>query len=156
MFKYVGLNIRREDSKIVLLQDEYVNELKLFEINSFKDDTDLSSDEMRLLRDVRGQLLWISSQTRPDLSFDTLEMNVSRNQASIKTLKRCLKVVKKAKERSSILVFRPNGEDIKLHVFADDGFCNLPDKLSSTAGFVILLVGEKGSCIYYRLGFIQD
>lgn len=72
---------------------------------------------------------------------------MSRNQASIKTLKRCLKVIKKAKEKSSCLVFRPVGKDMKLFVFADAGFCNLPDKMSSTAGFVISLIGEKGSCI---------
>ena len=147
VFKYVGLNIRKEDDKIVLQQDEYVNELQLFDTDMLKEDTALSTDEMRLLREVGGQLLWISSQTRPDLSFDTLEMSVSRNNASTKTLKRCLKVIKKAKERSSYLVFTSTGGDLMLQVYADAGFCNLPDKMSSTAGFVILLVGEKGSCL---------
>ena len=146
VFKYVGLNIRRESD--VLLQDEYVKELQLFEIDSSEDDRELSSDEKRLLREVAGQLLWISSQTRPDLSFDTLEMSVSKNQASIKTLKRCLKVIKKAKEKSSRLVFRPIGEDMKLFVFADAGFCNLPDKMSSTAGFVI----DRLRAVFYREG----
>ena len=143
VFKYVGLNIRRENDNIILLQDEYVNELQPFEIDLSKEEKELTSDDIRLLREVGGQLLWISSQTRPDLSFDSLEMSVSRNQASINTLKRCLKVIKKAKEKSSSLVFRPTGEDIKLYVFADAGFCNLPDKMSNTAGFVIILVGEK-------------
>ena len=49
VFKYVGLNIRRESDVIILLQDEYVKELQLFEIDSFEDDRELSSDEMRLL-----------------------------------------------------------------------------------------------------------
>ena len=71
--------------------------------------------------------MWISSQTRPDLSFDTLELSVSRNQASTKTLKKCLKVIRKAKERSSYLLFRPIGKSIALNDFADAGFCNLPD-----------------------------
>ena len=39
------------------------------------------------------------------------------------------------------------GKDPILHVFADAGFCNLPDGMSSTAGFVILLVGNNGHCI---------
>ena len=146
-FKYVGLNVCKVNGEIVLQQDEYVNELQELDVELSRDDTALTKEEMRLLREITGQLLWISSQTRPDISFDTLEMSVSRNHASMKTLKRCIKVIKKTKEQSSKLVFRPIGEQIALHVYADAGFCNLPDNVSSTAGFMIMVVGEKGNCL---------
>lgn len=128
-------------------QDEYVNELQHLKINLTNGDTQLTTEELRLLREVSGQLLWISSQTRPDLSYDTLELNVSRNNASTRTIKRCAKVVQKAKQRTSQIKFRPDCEGQSLQVFADAGFCNLPDGMSSTAGFVIFLVGENDRCI---------
>lgn len=147
VFKYVGLNIRKESDGIVMHQNEYVNELQEIKFNMVNGDGNLNVEEMRLLREISGQLLWISSQTRPDLSYDTLELNVSRNNASMRTLKRCAKVVQKAKQRTSQIKFRPVGDGLSLHVFADAGFCNLPDGMSSTAGFVILLVGENDQCI---------
>jgi len=74
-------------------------------------------------------------------------LSVARNNANVGTLKRCAKIVQKAKERSSQIIFRPIGEGYTLHVNADAAFCNLPDKVSSTQGFIILLVGSKDRCI---------
>ena len=149
-FKYVGLNIRKGSDGITINQNEYVTELQDLDDISFSNKAEsamLNSKKVRLLREISGQLLWISSQTRPDLSFDTLELSTLRNQATTRTLKRCAKVIKKAKQHTSQILFRPVGKDPILHVFADAGFCNLPDGMSSTAGFVILLVGNNGHCI---------
>ena len=65
-FKYVGLNVCKVNGEIVLQQDEYVNELQELEVELSRDDTALTKEEMRLLREITGQLLWISP-AQPDL-----------------------------------------------------------------------------------------
>ena len=107
----------------------------------------LDQDETRLLRGIAGQINWISSQKRPDVSFDSLELSVKRNKASIGTLKRANKVVRKIKMRESEIFFPEIGELEKLEVYSDAGFCNLPDGMSSTQGQVILLRGHKQCCV---------
>ena len=149
-FKYVGLNVQRKANGIVMHQDEYVNELQEIDVMALQCETNehkTTQEELKLLREISGQVLWVSSQTRHDLSFDSLELSVARNNATIGTLKRCAKVMRKAKEKSSQILFRPIGESCVLHVYADASFCNLPDGVSSTQGFIILLVGNKDRCI---------
>ena len=74
-------------------------------------------------------------------------MSVERNKASIGTLKRANKVVRKIKMRESEIFFPEIGELEKLEVYSDAGFCNLPDGMSSTEGQVILLRGHKQCCV---------
>ena len=83
----------------------------------------LDQDETRLLLGIAGQINRISSQTRPDVSFDSLELSVERNKASIGTLKRGNKVVGKMKMGESEIFFPEIGELEKLEVYSDAGFC---------------------------------
>ena len=71
-------------------------------------------------------------------------MSIERNSATIATLKRAKKVIKKLKQRESQITFRPIGNIIKIQVFADASHANLPDGMSSTCGYFIILEGEKG------------
>ena len=107
----------------------------------------LETEELRQLRGFAGKILWLSSQTRPDLSFNSLELSVERNRATIQTLKRANKVARKVFQKKSELFFRSVGHKYKLIVYSDAGFCNLPDGVSSTEGYIILLSGENGSCL---------
>ena len=76
-----------------------------------------------------------------------MELSVERNKASIGTLKRADKVVRKIKMRESAIFFPETGKPEKLEVYSDAGFCNLPDGISSTQGQVILLRGHKQCCV---------
>ena len=91
----------------------------------------LDQDETRLLQGIAGQINWISSQTRPDISFDSLELNVERNKAFIATLKRANKVVRKIKMRESEIFFPEIGELEQLEVYSDAGFCDFKYSRSS-------------------------
>ena len=81
--------------------------------------------------------------TRPDVSFDSLELSIEWNKASIGTLKRVNKVVRKIKMREFEFFFPEKGELEKLEAYSDAGFCNLPHGMSSTQGQAILLRGHK-------------
>ncbi|MES9884880.1 MAG: reverse transcriptase domain-containing protein, partial [Sedimenticola sp.] len=62
-FKYIGLNITQEEGKIFLDQQEYTEELE--QISGSACETTGS----KIQQEVIGQLHWIATQTRPDLSF---------------------------------------------------------------------------------------
>ena len=69
-FRYIGLNIEQNENEIHLQQHEYTEELK--QVNR----SDLASANIRegLYAELVGQLHWIASQSRPDVSFDVLEL----------------------------------------------------------------------------------
>ena len=148
-FEYVGLNIERNLTSIVVDQNVYVEEIEDmgFQIKGRKNEEKVSQLELKSLRSLVGQIHWVSSQTRPDLSFDALELSIERNNATVTTLKRANKVIKKLKEGESKMVIEPIGQIVSLDVYADASFCNLPDGKSSTCGFVIFLHGTKSSRI---------
>ena len=98
-FRYVGLKIKKEETDISVNKDLYAEEIEevRFDVKGRSNMDKLDQDETRLLLGIAGQINWISSQTRPDVSFDSLELSVERNKASIGTLKRGNKVVGKMK-----------------------------------------------------------
>ena len=146
-FEYVGLNIQRNTQNMIVDQNSYAEEIDKtgFEIKGRKNEEKVNLSELRNLRSIIGQIHWLSSQTRPDLSFDALELSIERNNASVATLKRANKVIKKVKEGESRMSIQAIGQILSLDVYADASFCNLPDGKSSTSGSVILLRGSKGS-----------
>ena len=148
-FRYVGLNIERTSSGIILDQTPYATDIDEIQvrINGRSNDAPLEKEELTELRSVTGQIHWVSSQTRPDLSFDALELSIERNNATVSTLKRAKKVVKKVKEISSKVLFQTIGEIVGLKVYTDASFCNLPDGKSSAGGYVIILQGTEGERI---------
>ena len=73
-FQYVGLDIEQTAEGIIVRQEHYINEVEeimLFDKRNRNSDESLSTEESRKLKKVAGQLNWVASQTRPDLSFDT-------------------------------------------------------------------------------------
>ena len=148
-FRYVGLKIKKEETGISVNQDLYAEEIEEVrsDVKGRSNIDKLDQDETWLLWGIAGQINWISFQTRPDVSFDSLELSVERNKTSIGTLKRANKVVRKIKMRESEIFFPEIGELEKLEVYSDSGFCNLPDGKSSTQGQVILLRGHKQCCV---------
>jgi len=71
-FRYIGLEIEQNQSDIFVDQQHYIMQLEELKIdeNRKKDiHAKLNMDEQKLLRSACGQLLWVTSQTRPDMAF---------------------------------------------------------------------------------------
>ena len=126
-FKYVGLHITKGSKGIIINQDEYAAEIQDVSIDQGErsNEDQLSTSEIRILRSIIGQIQWVSSQTRPDLSFDALDLSVERNRATVSTMKRARKVIKKLKSNKSEVVVKAVGNPIKLKVFPDAGLPTL-------------------------------
>ena len=106
-FRYLGLKIKKDETGISVSQDLYAEEIEevSFDVKGRSNTDKLDQDETQLLRGIAGQINWISSQTRPDVGFDSVELSVERKKAFIGTLKRANKMVRKIKMRESEIFF---------------------------------------------------
>ena len=91
----------------------------------------------------------MSTNTRPDVSYDVLDISCVLGHPKIENLIQANKCLKKLEMMESCLKFPHLGDlsMVKLVVFSDASHANLPDGYSSAEGFIIFLVGENGrSC----------
>ena len=77
-FKFLGTNVKQnEDMTISINQKEYSDEIEPMEISNKKAKMRvLNQDEQYQYRKVVGQLNWLSSQSRPDLSYDVCQLSI--------------------------------------------------------------------------------
>ncbi len=94
-FCYVGLNVSQDKNKTIQVnQNKYAAEIQAIPVSAGRkcDRTSLlNKNEMQALRATAGQLNWLATQTRPDLSYDALELNMSRQHPTIEQLLRANK-----------------------------------------------------------------
>ena len=150
-FRYVGLHVSQSKNNITVNQDEYGAELEEIPITSTRR-SDISSPltkhETQNLRATAGQLNWMATQTRPDISYDALELNMTRNHPTVAQLVRANKAVRQAKRAKGGVCFPKLGpfSSWKMEVFCDASWGNLPDGVSSAEGYVIFLTGQDQKC----------
>ena len=102
---------------------------------------------MKVFRSRVGKLIYIARHDRPDASFDALELSTLSNSAKISDLKYGERRLKKLDESNNNIRFSQLGstDSWELWAFADASLNNLPDRVSSTASKVILLVDSNGN-----------
>lgn len=151
MFKYIGLGIKQDEAGISLSQNVYLDSVNTIPISYgrsvLKDDI-LNDDETRMLRSVIGQINWMSTQTRPDICFDVLELSNSLKQPTVSDILKANKCVKKLRNETCIVQFPclDMSSDFSLDVFCDASHANLPDGFSSAEGYIIFLTDNAGRC----------
>ena len=150
-FKYVGLDIQQTNDGIVLGQSSYLETVENIPIErgKYEDSDTVNKNDSDNLRTLVGQLNWLGSQTRPDCSFDVLELSTSLKHPLREDMLRANKTLKKLKLEESSILFPDLGDPklMKLVVFSDASHANLPDGYSSAGGYIIFLVGNnKRSC----------
>ena len=123
-------------------QNNYVSSLKpvvlTIERASEKDE-ELKTEENSNLKSISGQLLWITSQTRPDASFDSCRL--SRKNPKVKNLLEASKAVTKL--QSTLRLVYPdlgNPEYLKVIVKGDATHASLPSGASQDAQIVFFVL----------------
>ena len=105
----------------------------------------LTKDEITELRSAIGKLNWLN-RTRPDLSYDVCELATNLKIATVEHLIQANKVIRKAKQNEVRLYFpKLDLNDIKVRVFTDASYGNLPDGGSQGGIYIELCSGYK-SC----------
>ena len=108
--------------------------------------SDLPSHEGKV-RSADAKLLWVSRQTRPDVSFNVSNFASSVKNATEKDFKYALKIVKQLQNNNVSLSFcnlRKN-KNLRIAAYVDASVANSSNG-SSQEGYLIFLVGENWKC----------
>ena len=105
----------------------------------------LTTKEQTLLRQLVGRLNWAVQGSRPDMSFDMIELSTKLKNGLVGDLIQAIKCIERIKSENSIVKFSCLGDvkDWQLFVFTDAALGNLKGS-GSTAGKIILLSNLRG------------
>ena len=148
-FVFTGLNIHQDENMEITVDQSDFIEQKL-EINEYEHGEPqnlLNEDENRLIRKSQGQLSWLATQTRPDISFDAFQLSTVLNRATQKDGKAANKIIKKVKQEDVKLKFRKLGniKDLHIELFSDASLGNIEQgiQVKSGMGYFICLANEN-------------
>jgi transposase InsO family protein len=144
-FKYLGLNVSQSDQGVQVDQDLYIPSICPIEIaphQKSRRNDELNIDERKELKRLSGQMMWVTSQTRPDISFETCTMSNTGKHPTVKMLHDANKGVSKLKSKSVTLKFPNlgNADDLKVVTYCDATYASLQDG-SSHGGFMVFVKG---------------
>ena len=149
-FSYVGFRLKQDAEKIILDQNDYVDNVEIEKVAVKKGDSkdSLVGKEITAYRSLLGSVNWIVRGSRPDMAFELIELSTMNNNATQHDLNRVKKMMRRLKEDSSHLVFSRLGEaeEWKLYVFTDASLANLSDGIGSTMGIIVFLVNRDRVC----------
>lgn len=145
-FKYVGIEVFQDSQGVYINQKSYTDELHEVEIDSSRKadkERKLDEKEKTLLRSVIGQLNWLATQSRPDLSYAVSELSSNQRNATVKHLIKANKLIRRSKMNNVSLFFpKLDLTDLKVRCYADASFGKLNDG-GSQGGMLIELVSNK-------------
>ena len=144
--RYVGLNVSQNHEYIDVDQDHYVEALEIPDLKSLR----LSEGSLSQIMDEEGQtdfrstvpkILQIAYQSRPDVCF---EAKALYGKGTIKDMKQAVKKIIKLKADTKVIRYPNMGniEDWVLLCHGDAGIKSMPDKMSSVACHVLLIVNR--------------
>ena len=151
-FMYTGFQLEQDQNGVTLDQSEYVEGLNIPTIDAvrMKDlKSEMTFDELSLLRKMTGQLNWTVRSTRPDLSFNMIACSTHFKGGTIADLKYAKKTLANLKQNKAVLRFANLGDISKAEIwlFTDASYGNLNGGTDSTQGYVLFMVKPKdGKC----------
>ena len=144
-FTYLGWDISQQDGFIGVNQLEYGKTIEPVVVSkkmSKDNERALTDEEKTKYQETLGKLLWLSSQTRPDLCFDTMELSTYTKSAKVKHLNILNKAVKKVNYGPKVMKYSymdiDQGE-VKVIFYSDASLGNLPNKQDSGRGYLVFI-----------------
>ena len=119
--------MQQHSRSIYLDQNEYIKNLDLIQLDLKRQketDESLTDVEEGKLRSKIGQLLWLSNQTRPDISFDVCVLGTRLKEATVKDILEANKIVRKVRSHSIKLCYQNLGPSdcLKFVTFTDAAY----------------------------------
>ena len=145
-FKYVGLDVFQDDKGIQVNQNSYIDSIMPINIEDSRKNmknNSLTKEERDDLKRLSGQMLWVTSQTRPDQSFETCKMSNIGKDPKINILNLANKALLKLKRNEVKLQFPSLGDSKKLSVivYSDATYASFLEDGSSQGGHIVFLKG---------------
>ena len=144
-FRFTGVDIRKEDKRIIVSMNAYADSLvPIMDFRKVENDELLNDLELKLYRKYTGKLLWLAENCRPDLAYVSNLLSKRSHVATLSDLKYVNKVLKKVKERGNEVVYSVVGkkEDLVIKCMSDASYLKVKD---STGGSLVLLASRKGA-----------
>jgi hypothetical protein len=144
MFTYVGLKVQQEGHTILIDQQRYTENIDLpdFVKNGRNKGDLLSSNETTQYRRLVGQLIWLVTQTRPDLHFPVIKCSTRANKPTVEDMLNAMRITGLAKGnpiRIKISALGNLSNNLILLCFTDASYGSLNEKVGSAAGHIIFL-----------------
>ena len=150
-FKYLGLSVCQTDNGVSIHQNNYISSIAPISLPqdrySTRNEELLQEDKVELKR-LSGQMLWVSSQTRPDLSFETCMMGNAGRNPTVSAVHDANKALVKMKSKKVEVKFPPLGrpEGLRVVAYSDATYNSLPDG-SSQGGILVFLLGDNNRVV---------
>ena len=146
-FKYIGMDISVTNLKIELSMNEYVFAVNPLDMSLFPSDkaAKLSAKETLVLKRVAGQINWVATQSRPDMSYENCVIGNSMKNPTVNDARLINRAIRKMKRDNVSLSF--NSVKIlksTLVAFCDASFASLPNG-GSQGAFIIFLIDCNGT-----------
>ena len=103
-FRYVGLNIDKEEGKVIIDQDHFVESIlppDLGKISSNKKSWKLDDEFQTQYRSLVSKLNILSMSARPDISFEVKVLTTKYGKALKLDLMKAIKVLEKVKRKTT-------------------------------------------------------
>ena len=147
-FTYIGIRVEQTDQGISLSQKSYVDGLEQMQSDCADAGNDAPLDQggKQALKSLAGQLMWISSHTRPDAAYDVCDISTSVTNATQQDLLKTNKVIRKLKSDEVSIHYSNIGriEDAEIVCYVDASYGNLKGGASQGA-HIIFLKGKNGN-----------
>ena len=151
-FLYTGFHMFQTEDGIRIDQDKYVRNVKIptIDVQQLKDKKrEMNQDELTLLRQLTGVVNWTARATRPDLSFEMIDLSTKFKGGIVEDLIKAKNVAARLK-KTEISIMVSNLDDLReceIVVYTDAAFRNLNNNTDSCGGFIVFLVNTKnGKC----------
>ena len=147
-FMYTGFKITQDETGIMLDQTNYVSKnLEMQELDPSRareKDSPLTESELTDLRRMVGGINWVVRATRPDLSFELIDLSTKFKNGKVEDLIRARKVIQHLKTTDCKIFFpKLNIASINLLVFTDASFANVNEGQGSVGGQLIFMVDRN-------------
>ena len=152
VFKYIGIEVHHNKEVTEIGQNTYVAgiyPIKLSDISKKKEKHELADEKEQIeFRALCGQLIWVASQTCPDVAFDVCELSTKYGKVTYDDIHKANKVVKRLKDEQVSLKYSFKGDlkEAKLLTFCDASFANLPNG-GSQEGIIVFLGDGNGNVL---------
>ena len=126
--------------------DEYIQSIDYVCVESSDDKSRaLTETEFQEFRHIVGQINWCATQVRVDVCFNNCQLSNATSKPNVSDLLFANKTVRNLKSTDVSIMFTPLlGNQMKLLVFSDASFANLPSG-SSQGAFTVFLADPQGN-----------
>ena len=151
-FLYTGFRMCQTDEGVRIDQQKYVDKVVFptIDLQQLKDkNREMKQEELTLLRQLTGIVNWAARATRPDLSFEMIDLSTKFKGGKVEDLIKAKNVAARLKKvEMSIMVSNlDNFQDCKIVVYTDAAYRNLNNNTDSCGGFIVFIVNTKsGKC----------